>query len=87
MTADVDFGDRVTYVDSDGEAHRALVVEPLAGQEYVTVVRGGSSELGKGYNGPDVEVETSVYPHADAVDDSPGGTRHVYRLGWPDGGE
>lgn len=57
-----EIGDRVTFIDSDGDRHRALVVDHVPDAEYVTLVWGSGPELGEGYN-HEVNTETSIYPH------------------------
>lgn len=75
-----DFGDRVTYVDGEGEEHRALIVASVPDEEYVTLVTGANAEFGEGYNWG-VDAHTSIYPHADLGAEFTA-TKHAYKPGW-----
>lgn len=60
-------GDRVVYVDGDGNERPAIVVDPVLGDEYVTLVCGANREFDEGYV-HSVTEETSVFPHEEYVE-------------------
>lgn len=75
-------GDRVTYIDGDGNEHRALVVSTCPDSDYITVITGGQEELGNGYN-HSVESHSSTFPHPDEWDGDSAAKTHSYKQGWP----
>ena len=75
-----DFGDQVTYIDSDGEEFYAVVLEPLPDDSYITLAM-TDEDPREGYVGPRWTVETSVYPHRDTCHEHASDT-HAYRPGW-----
>lgn len=78
----LDVGSRVTFIDTDGEEHRGLVVSSCPEDDYITVVTGAQAELGEGYNWS-VEDHSSVFPHPDEWDGGTTSETHAYRSGWP----
>jgi len=77
---DVEIGDRVTYYDSNANAHRALVLDGVPNAEYITVVYGADDQLGEGYNHA-AESQSSVYPHTDLGDEFTADTL-AFKPGW-----
>ena len=75
-----DPGEKVTYFDENGEPVRAIVVDPVPESEYVTLVTGANNELGQGYI-YDVDVHTSIYPHAD-LGEKYTEEKHAFKPGW-----
>ena len=74
-----DIGDRVTYIDGDGNEHRAIVVSDCPGGEYITVVTGAQGELGEEYN-HDVDAHSSTHPHVSVYEN--GSKTYAFTLGW-----
>jgi len=74
------FGDRVTYIDSDGIEQYAIVLEPIPDQSYVTlaVTRADPRQT---YIGPSWETETSVNPHTSLNAERTAST-HAFKRGW-----
>lgn len=72
-------GDRVTYFDSDEDEHRAVVVDDVEGEDYISVVRADPTthehELGEGYVYK-TTTETSVLPREEY--DEP----HTFKPRW-----
>lgn len=79
-TVDPDYGDRVTYIDTDGNEDLGIVVEPIPDSEYVTVAL-ADADPRESYIGTGWVIETSVYPHADLGDEYTA-TGHAYKPGW-----
>jgi len=80
MGHEPDFGDKVTYINNDGDEHNAIILEPIPDAEYVTVAV-SESDPRNGYIGPSWSVKTSVYPHAD-IGDEYTATGYAYKPGW-----
>lgn len=76
-----DFGDRVTYIDDDGQPHWAIILEPIPDAEYVTLAAAETANPQEEYVGVHWDIETSVYPHDDTGHDYACGS-HAYRPGW-----
>jgi hypothetical protein len=75
-------GQKVTYIDSDGDEHRALVVSTVPDADYITCVTGEQAEIGNGYN-YSVESHSSVFPHPDEWDGDTATETNAYKTGWP----
>jgi hypothetical protein len=77
----LDIGQKVTYIDGDGDEHRAVVVSTCPDADYITVATGEQAELGNGYN-HSVESHSSVYPHPDEWDGGSAVETYAYKTGW-----
>jgi len=75
-----EIGDRVTFIDSGGHEHRAVVVDAVQDSEYISLVRSEQGQLGEDYTWS-TDTETSVYPH---YTEWPPGEHetHAFILGW-----
>jgi len=79
-TVNPDFGDQVTYIDTNGDEHKALIIEPIPDAEYVTVAV-ADADPREEYVGTGWDVQTSVYPHAD-LGDNYTATHCAFKPGW-----
>lgn len=77
----LDIGQKVTYIDGDGEKHRAVVVSTVPDADYITVVTGDGGELGNDYIHK-VNTHTSVFPHPDEWDGDSAVETYAYKTGW-----
>jgi len=75
-----EIGDRVTFIDTDGREHRAVVVDAVQDAEYISLVRSEQGQLGEDYTWS-VDTETSVYPHYTEWASGAHKT-HAFMLGW-----
>ena len=86
MTSDypavLDIGQHVTYIDGDGEEHRAVVVSTCPDADYISCATSNQGELGNDYTWS-VETRTSVFPHPDEWDGPSAVETHAYKAGWP----
>lgn len=73
-------GDRVTYFDGGGNAHPAIVIDPVEDAEFITCVTGDGATIGKSYVSK-VDTHTSVYPHSDLGSDYTAET-YAFKPGW-----
>lgn len=78
----LDIGDHVTYIDTDGDEHRAVVVSTCPGEDYISVVTSDQGQLGDDYTWS-VTTHTSVYPHPDEWDGDSAIETTAYKSGWP----
>jgi len=86
-TTDPHIGERVLFVDTDGETHHAIVVDDCPGDEYVTLVHGtDGQQLGEDYH-HEVESESSVYPHKHVSEESTADTHVFLPIHWSYDGE
>lgn len=76
-----EIGDRVTYIDNDGEYHRALVVDACEGDPYITCVTGWSGPLGKEYNHA-TNDHSSTFPHVSISDEPHAMETTAFIPGW-----
>lgn len=76
-----EIGDRVTYIDGDGDEHRALVLDACSGDPYITVVTGAQGDLGVEYN-HDADAHASTFPHTSVWDDGQAMDTYAFILGW-----
>jgi hypothetical protein len=75
-------GDHVTYIDGDGDEHRAVVVSTCPDADYISVVTSEQGQLGNDYT-YSVETHTSVHPHPDEWDGPSAVETYAYKTGWP----
>jgi len=78
----LDIGQRVTYIDGDGEEHRAVVVSTCPDADYITLATGDQAELGDGYN-HSVTAHSSTFPHPDEWNGASSTKTYAYKAGWP----
>lgn len=76
-----DIGDKVTYIDGDGERHRALVVDTCEGDPNITCVTGVNGPLGEEYN-HGTEDHSSTFPHTSITDDGSATDTYAFIPGW-----
>lgn len=76
-----ELGDRVTFIDSDGDRHRALVVDECRDAAYITVVTGCNGPLGKTYN-HGTDDYSSVFPHTSTTNDPVALDTTAFIPGW-----
>lgn len=74
-------GDRVTFIDSEGDRHRALVVDECRDAPYITVVTGVNGQLGETYN-HGTDDHSSVFPHTSISDDPQATKTTAFIPGW-----
>ena len=77
----LEIGSKVTFIDTDGDEHRALVVSSVPDDDYITLVVGDNGELGNDYIS-NVTTRTSIFPHPDEWDGPTASETNAYKSGW-----